>query len=77
MREYTWVRPYRISSDMHWGNVLPVVQITVSLGSLGAEVGQVAGKEKVVLRCDGEGVAHESTSIDEKGSSHGTRDTAQ
>lgn len=76
-RKSTWRRPYLNSSDMYWGNALPVRQIPVSLGSLGAEVGQVAGKEKVVLGCDGEGVAHESTSVNEKGSSHGTRDAAQ
>jgi hypothetical protein len=73
----TWTESHRNPRGISWGNALPVRQIPVSLGSLGAEVGQVAGKEKVVLGCDGEGVAHESASVDKQGSSHSTGDTAQ
>lgn len=59
------------------GNALPVVEEPVSLGSLGTEVGQVAGEEEVVLGGDGEGVAHESGGVDDQGAGHGAGDTAQ
>jgi hypothetical protein len=53
-----------------WCNILPVVQITVSLGTLSGEVDGVAGEEKVVLRRDGEGVAHEGCGVDDQGAGH-------
>lgn len=65
----------RESSRVTWGNILPVVQITVCLGSLGAEVGEMAGEEEVVLGCNGKGVAHESSGIDDKSTSHGAGNT--
>lgn len=43
------------SNSLIWGgNVLPVVEITVCLGRLSAEVGQVASEEEVVGGCDSE-----------------------
>lgn len=53
-------------------NVLPVAQVTVALRSLCGEVDQVAAKEEVVLRADGQGVAHEDGGVAGQGSSHGT-----
>jgi hypothetical protein len=57
------------------GNVLPVVEITVSLGRLSAKVGQVASEEQVVSGCDSEGVAHECSGVNDKSTSHGAGDT--
>lgn len=37
----------------------------------------MAGEEEVVLRGDGEGVAHEGSGIDEQAAGHGTGDTAE
>lgn len=58
-------------------DALPVVQITVSLDGLGTEVGQVAAEEEVVLRSDGERVAHESDGVDDETAGHGAGDTAE
>lgn len=62
--------------DISGSNVLPVVEITVSLGSLGTEVGQVAGEQEVVLGGDGKRVAHEGSGVDDQSTGHGTGDTA-
>jgi hypothetical protein len=59
------------------GNILPVVQVTVPLGGLSTEVGQVAGEKEVVLRCDGKGVAHEGDSVDDQGTGHRAGDAAK
>lgn len=59
------------------GNILPVVQITVCLGSLSAKVGQVAGEKEVVLGGDSEGVAHEGSGVDNQGTGHGSGDTTR
>lgn len=56
------------------GNALPVVQVAVALGHLGAEVEGVAGEEEVVLGLDGEGVAHEGGGVDGQGTGHLARD---
>ena len=62
---------------MRGWNILPVVEITESLGSLGAEVGQVACEEEVVLGGDSEGVAHEGGSVDNEGTGHGAGDAVK
>jgi len=54
---------------------VPVGEVAVSLGSLGAEVGQVAGEEQVVRGSDGEGVAHECSSVDGQSGGHRAGDT--
>lgn len=59
------------------GNALPVGQIPVSLGSLGTEVGQMAGEEEVIFGRDGERVAHESSGVNCESASHGSGDAAQ
>lgn len=58
-------------------NALPVREITVSLGSLSTEVGQVAGEQKVVLGSDSQSVTHEGTGVKDQSAGHGTRDTAE
>ena len=50
-----------------------VLHPPVSLGKLCALVDEVAEEEEVVLRLDGECVAHEGCGIDGKGASHLTR----
>lgn len=52
---------------------LMVLHPPVSLGKLCALVDEVAEEEEVVLRLDGECVAHEGCGIDGKGASHLTR----
>lgn len=61
--------------DPGGGNVLPVVEVAVCLCALSAEVGQVASEEEIVRRSDGEGVAHEGSSVNDQGTGHGTGDT--
>lgn len=58
-----------------WVNALPVGQVPVTLGSLSSEVGQVAGEKEVVRGRNGEGVAHESSGIDDQGAGHRAGDT--
>lgn len=55
--------------------VLPVLNVAVTLGSLCAEVDQVASEEKVVPGLNGHGVAHESRAVTDKSGGHGTGDT--
>jgi hypothetical protein len=52
-----------------------VLDVTVTLGSLCAEVDHVAPEEEVVSGLNGHGVAHESCAVTEKSCGHGTRDT--
>ena len=56
-------------------SILPIVQKPVSLNNLCGEVNGMAAKEKVVLRGDSEGVAHEGSGVDDQGASHGSGDT--
>lgn len=56
-------------------NVLPVGQVPVSLGSLSTKVGQMASEQEVVLGGDGEGVAHEGSSVDSQSGGHLAGDT--
>lgn len=56
-------------------DILPVVQITVSLGTLSGEVDSVAGEEKIVGRGDGESIAREGSGVDNQGTGHLARDT--
>jgi hypothetical protein len=55
--------------------VLPVLNVTVTLGSLCTKVDHVASEEKVVPGLDGHGVTHESRAVTDKSCGHGTRDT--
>lgn len=55
-------------------NILPVVEISVSLGELGGEVDRMAGEEEVVSGRDGESVAHEGSRVDGQSTSHLSRD---
>jgi hypothetical protein len=55
--------------------VLPVLDVTVTLGSLCAEVDHVASEEEVVSGLHGHGVAHEGSAVTDKSCGHGTRDT--
>jgi hypothetical protein len=54
--------------------VLPIVIPPIALGQLCVEVDEVAGKEEVVLRGDGEGIAHEGGRVDCQSSCEGSRD---
>lgn len=56
-------------------DVLPVVQVAVSLSQLGGEVDGVAGEQEVVLGGDGKGVAHESSRVDNESTGHLAGDT--
>lgn len=51
--------------------VLPVLHVTVALGSLCAKVDQVATEEEVVPGSDGHGVAHEGGAVADKSGGHG------
>lgn len=51
-------------------DILPIVQIAVSLGTLSGEVDSVAGEEEVVGRSDGEGVAREGSGVYNQGTGH-------
>lgn len=51
-------------------HILPILQISVSLSKLGGEVDRMATKEKVVLGCNGEGVAHENSRVDDQSAGH-------
>jgi hypothetical protein len=44
-------------------NILPIVQISVSLRELGGEIDDVAAEEEIVFGRDGEGVAHEDAGV--------------
>jgi hypothetical protein len=55
--------------------VLPVLDVTVTLGCLSTKVDHVASEEEVVPRLDSHGVAHESSAVTDKSSGHGTGDT--
>ena len=58
-------------------NVLPVVQVAVSLSKLGGEVDGVAGEQEVVLGGDGESVAHESCRVNDESTGHLAGDTVE
>lgn len=58
-------------------NILPVVQIPVSLRDLRAEVDGVTSEEEVVLRGDGESVAGESSRVDDQGTCHCSGDAGE
>jgi hypothetical protein len=55
--------------------VLPVLDVTVTLGCLSTKVDHVASEEKVVPRLDSHCVAHEGSAVTDKSSGHGTGDT--
>jgi hypothetical protein len=55
-------------------NILPVVQISITLCNLGGEVDDVAAEEKIVLGRDGQSVAGEDGRVEGEGASHGTGD---
>lgn len=55
-------------------NLLPIVQIPVSLCALCAEVDDVAAEEEVVLRCDGHGISHEGRTVTNQGKCHRSGD---
>lgn len=50
------------------------LQVAISLRELRRLVDKVAEEEEVVLRRNGEGVAHESRGVDDKGARHLARD---
>ena len=52
-----------------------MLNVAVTLGSLCAEVDQVATEEEVVPRLNGHGVAHECAAVTDKSCGHGTGDT--
>lgn len=52
-------------------DILPVIQVSISLYGLRRKVDRVAGKEEVVLGRHGEGVAHECCGVDDEGAGHG------
>jgi hypothetical protein len=51
-------------------NVLPVVEVSVSLSDLCAEVDEMATEEEVVYGSDGESVAHEGSRVTTESESH-------
>lgn len=55
--------------------VLPVLNVAVTLGSLCAEVDQVASEEEVVPRLNGHGVTHECAAVTDESCGHGAGDT--
>jgi len=55
--------------------VLPVLNVAVTLGSLCAEVDQVATEEEVVPRLHSHGIAHECAAVTDKSCGHGAGDT--
>lgn len=52
-------------------DILPVIQVPISLYGLRRKVDRVAGEEEVVLGRDGEGVAHECCGVDDESAGHG------
>jgi hypothetical protein len=62
---------------MNDGNVLPVIQIPISLRKLRTEIYSMAREEQVILWLDGEGVAHECGGVDGQGAGHASGDTVQ
>lgn len=54
------------------GNVLPVVEVSVSLSDLCAKVDEMAAEEEVVNGGDGEGVAHEGGRVTAESEGHGS-----
>lgn len=52
-----------------------MLDVAVTLGSLCAEVDQVASEEKVVPGLNSHGVAHEGGAVADKSGGHGTGDT--
>lgn len=56
-------------------DVLPVIDVSVSLRSLRAEVDRVASEKKVVSRRDSESVAHECGRVAAQSEGHWSRDT--
>lgn len=62
----------------YWGrDILPVIQVPISLYALRSEIDRMAGKEEVVLGRDGEGVSHECCGVDGEGAGHGTGDAVR
>lgn len=55
--------------------VLPVLDVTVTLGCLCTEVDHVASEEKVVPRRDSHGVTHEGRAVTDKSCGHRAGDT--
>lgn len=55
-------------------DILPVIQVPISLYGLRSEIDRMAGEEEVVLGRDGEGVAHECCGVDGEGAGHGAGD---
>lgn len=58
-------------------NVLPVVVPPITLNQLRIKVDEMAGKEEIVLRRHGHGVAHEGARVEAQGSREGSRDTME
>jgi hypothetical protein len=58
-------------------NILPVVQVPVSLSHLSGAVDEMAGEEEVVLGRDSEGVTHEGCGVDCERSGHLSGDTVR
>lgn len=73
--EHDWELHSKLSSNMAGVYVLPVLDVTVTLGSLCAKVDHVASEEEVVSRLNSHGVAHESSAVTDKSCGHGTGDT--
>ena len=49
---------------------LPILHIPIPLRQLRPEIDKVAPKQQIVLRRDGEGVAHEGPRVDDQGARH-------
>jgi hypothetical protein len=65
----------RPQPDVERGYVLPVLNVAVTLGSLCAEVDQVASEEEIVSRLNGHGVTHECAAVTDESCGHGAGDT--
>ena len=65
----------RPQPDVERVYVLPVLNVAVTLGSLCAEVDQVASEEEVVPRLNGHGVTHECAAVTDESCGHGAGDT--
>lgn len=56
-------------------NILPVIHPTVALGQLGAEIGELAGEQKIIFGRNSERVTHERRGVYSKCASHCAGDT--
>lgn len=63
-----------ISQNLLSSTPVPVTQVSVTLEGLSGEVYEMASEEQIVLRRDGESVAHEGCRVDGESASHGSRD---